>query len=209
VAVFEKGSLLLGRVAGVPVRLQWTALIGAWVFTGLRFDGVAWLCFFGVVLVHELGHALVVKAARCRPVKLELTGYGGLCHWRGDPSAIGRAAIAWGGVWAQLVLLAAAELYLHLAGWPRFGAGVQLAFAVTTSNAWMIAFNLVPIAPLDGAEAWTLPVLLGRALRRPAPSFGLPAPVPHDAADEAFERGEARDEVRAVASSLLDEARRS
>lgn len=208
VALFERGGITIGRIAQVPIRFHWTALLGAWVFTGFRFDPVAWGMFFGLVIAHELGHALVVKAVKARPTLIELTGYGGLCHWRGDPSPIGRAAIAWGGIWAQLVLLAAAEAYLFAFGMPRDFMAYRILGVLTYSNAWMIAFNLLPIPPLDGAEAWRLPILLGRSLRSADKAASLPAAPLHSGPDEAFEAGARRDEVKAIASSILDEARK-
>ena len=210
-ALLEHGGLVLGKVAGVQVRLHWTAVVGAYVFTGFRFDPVAWGCFFGLVFAHELGHALVVKACRATATAIELTGFGGLCYWRGDVSATGRAAIAWGGVWAQLVVLALAEAYWHFAQ-PRLDwNGWRVLLTLTSSNAWMAAFNLVPLAPLDGAEAWRLPVLLGRWLRGlvgGAPSETLVRPPVHDEAEEAFEAGERRNEVKGMVSQLLDDARK-
>jgi Zn-dependent protease len=209
-SLFERGSLTVGRIGGVPVRVHWTAPIGAYVFTGWRFDATAWLCFFGIVLAHEVGHALVVKAVRCRPVNIDLTGYGGLCYWRGDPTPIGRAAIAWGGVWAQLLLLALAEAYLAIFGMPYDFHGYQVLATLTSANVWMIAFNLMPLPPLDGAEAWRLPVLLGRALRAPPRSaVTMPAVRQDDRTDEAFEAGERRDEVQAMVNAMLDDARNS
>ncbi|MHB8874667.1 MAG: hypothetical protein ACYC8T_13340 [Myxococcaceae bacterium] len=211
-ALFERGSLSLGRIAGVAVRMHWTAPLGLFVFTGFRFDPVAWLCFLGVVLVHELGHALVVKACRATPVAIELTGFGGLCYWRGEVSPVGRAAIAWGGVWAQLVLLLAAEAHLWL-GPPLDDSGLRIISALTAGNAWMIAMNLLPLAPLDGAEAWRLPVLLGRGLRARLPGrrgTGLPriAPGGVNQDEAAFEAGERREEVEAIAQAILSEARK-
>ena len=207
-ALFERGGLKLGRIAGVPVRVNWTALVGAFVFTGFHFDPVTWLTFAGLVLAHELGHALVVKAAGATPTLIELTGYGGLCHWRGDVSPIGRAAIAWGGVWAQLLVLAAAEAWLYFNGLPRDFTAFRVLSALTLTNAWMIAINLLPIPPLDGAEAWRLPILLGRSLRRGPAAAVVPAAPAHSGHDDAFEAGARRDEVKAIVSNLLDEARK-
>ncbi len=207
VALFERGGMQVGRIAGVPVRLHWTALLGAFVFTGFRFDAVSWLTFAGLVLAHELGHALVVKAAGAKATAIELTGYGGVCRWRGDPSPIGRAAIAWGGIWAQLVVLAAVELWLQVGGMPRDYVAYRVIHTLTISNAYMIAFNLLPIPPLDGAEAWRLPILLGRSLRGGRAGTVMPAPA-GTAHDDEFEAGHRRDEVRAIVSNLLDEARK-
>jgi Zn-dependent protease len=130
-----------------------------------------------------------------------------VCHWQGDPSPIGRAAIAWGGIWAQLVVLAAVELWQQLGGMPRDYVMYRIVHTLTVSNAYMIAFNLLPIPPLDGAEAWRLPILLGRSLRSGPVSKVMPAPV-GTAHDEEFEAGHRRDEVRAIVSNLLDEARK-
>lgn len=207
-ALIQNGGIVIGRIAGVPIRLQWTALLGAFVFTGFRFDPWAWACFFGLVIAHECGHALVVKAAGGEATLIELTGFGGLCHWRGAVSPIGRAAIAWGGIWAQFVLLAVAEAYLYAAGPPSSYAGWQVLGTLTVSNAWMIALNLIPIPPLDGAEAWRLPVLLGRALRKGPEAPPLPVMPRANDADEAFEAGARRDEVKAIVSSLLEEAKK-
>jgi Zn-dependent protease len=51
----------------------------------------------------------------------------------------------------------------------------QLVRAFTVTNAWLIALNLLPIPPLDGAEAWKLGKLIRdrrrRAARRVAPNL--------------------------------------
>ncbi|MBI3182145.1 MAG: hypothetical protein HYZ28_08365 [Myxococcales bacterium] len=211
--LFERGRVRVGRVAGVAVRVHWTAPVGALVFCGFRFDPLLWFCFFGLVLLHEVGHALVVKACRAKAVAIDLTGFGGLCHWRGEVSAAGRAAIAWGGVWAQLALLAFIEAWLWISA-PRLGyLGREVVAFFTYSNAWMILLNLVPIAPLDGAEAWRLPVLLGRAVRSRLPGARarpllLTTLEQRDEAEEAVETGERGEEVKALVSSLLEAARK-
>ena len=195
------------------MRLHWTAPVGAFVFCGFAFDPFSWLLFFGLILLHELGHALVVKAVGGSPVEIMLTGFGGHCAWRGEVSPIGRAAIAWGGVWAQLLGLGAALIYLQLEGQPRTMWGWAIIAMLTARNTWLIALNLAPIPPLDGAEAWRLPILLGRALRfRLAGGASSPLlPVSTrtlDATDEAFESSDRRDEVKALVASMLDDARK-
>ncbi|MBK7863347.1 MAG: hypothetical protein IPJ65_33055 [Archangiaceae bacterium] len=208
-ALFERGGINLGKIADVSVRVHWSALIGAYVFTGFRYDAVEWACFFGLVLAHEVGHALVVKAAGAQATLIELTGYGGACHWGGAPSAIGRACIAWGGVWAQLLLLAGAEAWVFAVSMPRTYLAMRIYAALTVTNCWLIAVNLLPVPPLDGAEAWRLPILLGRALRRArSPDVVLPPPPQVEHHDEAFEAGARREEVAGIVNGLLDEARK-
>jgi len=161
----------LGRVRGVPVRLHWSALLGAVFFSGLRFAPGAWLGFVVVILVHELGHAFVVKATRQRVHGVDIHGFGGECHWSGNATPLQKSLIAWGGVAAQLVLFAVA-MVVKLAIAPALAPtllGFFLAdffYALTWSSLMLAALNLLPIPPLDGAQAWKLPGLLRDAWRR-------------------------------------------
>lgn len=195
----------LGRV---PVRLHWSVLLGLLVFSGFRFDPVGWLGVLGLILVHEAGHALVVKRAGGRATAIELTGFGGLCRWEGDVSPTGRAAIAWGGVWGQLVVLAVAVSLGALGVQPESAFGWRLLSIATDSNVWMIAFNLLPVSPLDGAEAWRLPLLLGRRVRARLSGHRDVAHEPAEPADDFAHDSPEADRARALASELLDAARR-
>ncbi len=208
----ENGSLLLGRLMGVPVRIHWTAPVGAFVFTGMSFVPERWAAFFALILLHEMGHALVVKAVRAEATGVELTGYGGYCQWRGDVSPVGRAAIAWGGVWAQMLLLLCAEAYVRLVGWPGTALGHVAVSTALGANLSMIVFNLVPLPPLDGSEAWPLPYLLGQRLRARLSGRGggisaTPAVLsePEHEDDVPADR---QTEVEALVSSMLEEAKK-
>lgn len=154
------GWWTVARLSGVPVRIHWSALLGALFFTGLRFAPGAWLGFVLVILAHELGHALVVLRTGQRLVAVDVHGLGGVCQWTGSATPIQRALIAWGGVAAQLVL-ALVALPLGWALGPQLGAfGLDLFHALTISSLWLAALNLLPFGPFDGAEAWKLPGLL-------------------------------------------------
>ncbi len=199
--VFERGFFNLGRISGVPVRLHWTAPLGAWFFSGLSFDPAAILCFLGVVLVHELGHALMVKLSGARVVGIELTGYGGVCRWQGDPPVLARGRIAWGGVWAQLALAAVVAVF-----WELGGPGQSLRPLLVDRNLGMALFNLLPVPPLDGFEAWQLPFKWGRQVRarltgRPADFEPLTAPPVEDFGDHQAQ-------AKQIADALLAQARR-
>ena len=114
---------------------------------------------------------------------------------------------AWGGSYLAVV---AALIAVVLAAW-LYTTGSQptrVLYTLTYSNAWMIALNLLPIPPLDGAEAWRLPILLGRSLRKGPVQIVMPPPPEHGARDEDFEAGHRRDEVKAIVSNLLDDARK-
>ncbi len=156
------GYLTLGRWRQAPVRVHWTLPLGALVFGQGRFAPGFWLGFFLLVFIHELGHAALVRRYRHSVVSIDIHAFGGACRWSGDPTAIDRARIAWGGVLAQAIAFGFASAALALAGPPDGVFGAELARAFTTTNIWLIAINLIPVAPLDGAEAWKLPGLLAR-----------------------------------------------
>lgn len=156
----------LGRVGGTPVRLHWSVLLGAVIFSGFRFAPGAWLGFVLVILVHELGHMVVVKLARQRALGIDIHGLGGECQWAGNATPMQRAAIAWGGVWGQLALFALALPLSYVVGAQLGQFGLDLFYALTWGSLFIAAINLLPFPPLDGAEAWRLPPMLYRRLRR-------------------------------------------
>src|SRR5207302_3595691 len=75
-----------------------------------------------------------------------------------------RAMIAFGGVWAQ-GLLALAAYAFALASPPQTQLGLDLFEMFTRYNMYNAAFNLVPVPPLDGSQAWKLFPLLWKRLR--------------------------------------------
>ncbi len=160
------GYLTLARWRGVAVRFHWTVPLGAFLLGGMRFDPPFWLGFLVLILVHELGHALVVRACRQRVLAVDVHGAGGLCRWAGTVSPMQRAAIAWGGVWAQMALAAGVMLFTEVHGPPATRLGATLDEVFVDRNLWLIALNLLPFAPLDGAQAWALPGLLFDRARR-------------------------------------------
>lgn len=161
-AAFTRGYLRIGRWRGAPLLLHWTLVLGALFFGGFRFAPAFWFGFFGLVLLHELGHAYFVRRFKQRLLSVEVHGLGGLCTWAGKVSPIRRAVIAWGGVVAQALVYLGAQLYIAVEGTPGTAAGAEVLFVATSTNLWIIAFNLIPIRPLDGAEAWPLFGLLWR-----------------------------------------------
>jgi Zn-dependent protease len=172
----KNGYLTLGRWGGAPVRTHWTLPLAAFIFGQARFVPGFWVGFFLVVFIHEVGHALVVRRFRHKVISIDIHGLGGLCRWAGDATAIQRATIAWGGVNAQAVALLVAVVAMMLFGRPLTDFGAQLANAFTVGNAWLIGINLIPVPPLDGAEAWRLPRLLrDRRRRRTAAPAGAPS----------------------------------
>lgn len=176
--MFERGYLTIARFRGAPVRVHWSTPLGALVFTRFMFLPGAWLGFFLIVLLHEVGHAVLVRAARLQVVSIDVLGFGGLCRWYGVPSPRWRATIAWGGVLAQSLLLVGTLIVSFVS--PPMGSAfvAQLLDTFLWTNVFIIAINLLPIAPLDGAEAW--PLLGMMRDHRPKPRAAAPrAPKKH------------------------------
>lgn len=163
--MFRSGYLTVAHLGGIPIRLHWSIPVAALVFGRFRFVPGFWIGFFCVVLLHELGHAYLVRRYRLNVEAVEIHGLGGVCRYSGYPSPIERSIIAWGGVLAQAMLLVATYVFLWTAGAPTSSFGADLVHAFTMGNLIIAGINLLPIPPLDGAEAWKLFGLL-RAGRR-------------------------------------------
>lgn len=149
----RSGNLTVGYVWNAPVRVHWSVLIGLVLFGGFRPG--AWIGFLVVILAHELGHAVLVRRSGLRVVAVSLHAIGGECQWLGEPTSRSRMLIAWGGVAGQFVLFGFAHALMRLIPGIFSGSfGDPLGRVVFQSNVVMAAFNLLPVAPLDGAEAW-------------------------------------------------------
>jgi Zn-dependent protease len=165
--MFDTGYLTLLKLGRrrVPVRIHWTAPIAAWLMTGRGLYPVRWLTFLVLILCHELGHAFMVRLARAHVLSIDLTAIGGQCSWSGHASRYQRAYIASGGVLAQALLFVAAQLVFAFRLRP-FGVHTFAVLDVLTEANLVIAgLNLLPVKPLDGAEAWSVIPLSLKRLR--------------------------------------------
>lgn len=160
------GFLTLWSHRRIVVRMHWTAPLSAFLFGRMRYAPGFWLGFLVVILVHELGHALVVRACGARVRYVDLHGAGGDCTWDGEVTPTKRALIAWGGVLAQLFLFGVVLAWLDVAT-PALGEfAAEFVGACTWSSLWLAAFNLIPARTLDGVEAWKIVPLAWGAWKR-------------------------------------------
>lgn len=168
-AVFKKGYLRAGKIRGARLWLHWSLPLGALVLGRFEFVPVFWLAFMFLIVIHEFGHAACVWYYRQKVTLVELHGLGGACHWDGYVTPLQRSVIAWGGIMGQMVALIVWLIVRLAAGPPTTDWGYQLSYAFFEGNLFLMAFNLIPIRPLDGAEAWKSLGLLkerGAARRR-------------------------------------------
>ncbi len=165
----ERAGITLGSAFGAKIILSWWFFVAALVFGRHSFSLAFLFNFWLLILLHELGHAVVVHTFGHRVIEINVHGLGGFCRWSGYASAYQVTLIAWGGVLAQLCALVAVVLLQVVAP----GLAAQLPSAVFQVFIWdsllIMGLNLLPIEPLDGARAWAIvPRILKRARRKTA-----------------------------------------
>lgn len=161
--MFSTGYYTIGRVRGAPIKVHWSAPLGAVAFTGFSFSPGLWAGFLLLVVLHELGHAALVRRYGHQVTAVRVHAFGGDCSFSGDVTRAEDATIAWGGVLVQAALWIAATIALLVAGPPSSPILASLAVTFTTVNARSMLFNLLPIPPLDGSRAWPLLPMLWEA----------------------------------------------
>jgi Zn-dependent protease len=157
-------GLGLGRVLGVPVRLDLSWFLGLGVLVALSRElwapavagaaavllslGFA-LAFFGCVLVHELAHAVVARAVGVPTAEIRLFVFGGVARITGEPpDPGGEALVAMAGPLVSVLLAG----LLNLASWRVPGPGGDLLALLFLGNLVVAGFNLLPGFPLDGGR---------------------------------------------------------
>jgi Zn-dependent protease len=175
-------SIRFGRIVGIPVGANWSALLiallFAWSLGGellpAQVPGLApaayWLAgaagaglFLASLLAHEIGHALVARRAGLRVRGITLWLLGGVAQLEDEPASPGdelRVAIV--GPAISLALAGAfgvAAAALSVVGAPALL--VVVAAWLALGNVALGVFNLLPAAPLDGGR-----VLRGLLWRR-------------------------------------------
>ncbi len=140
----------LGRVLGVDIYLNpfFLALLALFFVAGVLDRG---LVAFGVVLVHEMAHALVAHRLGISSNEVELLPFGGVARagteLQVDPVRETYTALA--GPASNLVMIA---LCVALKNYGLWHADLSLFFL--QCNLLMVAFNLLPALPLDGGRIY-------------------------------------------------------
>ncbi len=174
-----RGSLSLGRILGIPIRLHaswfliaalitWTLAAGYFPQEYPGWDpAVYWptgiitaLLFFASVLIHELGHSVLALREKVPVRSITLFIFGGVAQIGREPPTAGaefRIAVA-----GPLSSLGLAAVFGGLGA--ALGDNVALAAMLAylgRINLLLAAFNMVPGFPLDGgrvlrAALWSL-----------------------------------------------------
>jgi Zn-dependent protease len=165
-----KSTFRLGRIAGIPIGVNWTWLLVfaflVWSLASSVFPDTnpglstaeyagmgiaAALLFFGSLLLHELGHAVQARREGVQIDGITLWIFGGVARLRGTfPSAGAEFRIAIAGPIVTAVLAGA---FVGLVALTHFGTAVDGMFAwLGYINLLLLAFNLLPALPLDGGR---------------------------------------------------------
>jgi Zn-dependent protease len=172
----RSGSIRLFSWSGIDVFLHWSwFLIALYEIRGGlgRYSSVGWniaeyLALFVIVTMHEFGHALACRQVGGFANRIVLWPMGGVAYVDPPPRP---GATLWSIAAGPLVNVALFPiLWLvrgsRIAGLPGTQHDLFLLLkAVYDINLWLLAFNILPIYPLDGGQILRslLWYVLGRA----------------------------------------------
>jgi membrane-associated protease RseP (regulator of RpoE activity) len=138
------------------------------------------LCsYFGIIFLHEAGHAYFAKRLGYRSFDVYLGAFHGLCRYEAPRSKKDESIIAWGGVAAQIAIAMPLIVVAHftsISEVPGFGPVVVF---LGYFSAMIAIINLAPTPALDGGKAWSLiPILLAERRRPKSKSNVTKGPWP-------------------------------
>ncbi|HZI51151.1 MAG TPA: site-2 protease family protein [Terriglobia bacterium] len=170
-------GIRLARIAGITVFLHWSWFLVAIYEISLRrnYSSYVWnvleyLALFGIVTLHEFGHALACRQVGGRADQIMLWPLGGVAYVSPPPRP---GATLWSIVAGPLVNVLLIPIFLPLLIVVAFRADpsaprsnvAEFIVALNGINIVLLVFNLLPIYPLDGGKIlWALLwYVLGRA----------------------------------------------
>lgn len=146
-------------------------LIGALILLlGWRYPLISlakMVSYFLIILTHECGHMVAAQRKGCYVSSIELYPFWGVTNFSEPYSRLDHCVIAWAGVVAQAIVALPLIAWVELFGYTRLDAVNEILNVLGFYSIVIAAFNLFPIAPLDGKIAWGLfPALLKRKSSR-------------------------------------------
>jgi Zn-dependent protease len=160
------GSLKLGKILGIPVRLHWTMLFLVMLLSwggglvGLVAGLASLVLLFASIVAHELAHALAARRYGIATNEILLMPLGGVAKIAGEPAnGAQEVVIALAGPAMSLALAALAAIGVVLTG--PIPLLHQPLVALASANLMLGLFNLLPAFPMDGGR-----VLRGLLRRR-------------------------------------------
>ncbi|MEM9419923.1 MAG: M50 family metallopeptidase [Planctomycetota bacterium] len=155
-----QGSFRLFGFRGIDVFVHWSWFIAAYIlftYTGGRTTGdlisfmLIYSSLFGIIVLHEFGHALACRSVGGEAKHIVLWPLGGVAFVN-PPARPG--AVLWSIAAGPLVNLVLVPvffgLYLFSGGFPEWLQNYLLIMG--SINTALLVFNMLPIYPLDGGQ---------------------------------------------------------
>jgi Zn-dependent protease len=153
------------RVLGAAVYLHWSVLVVIAILGLVSIESpihaaVAIASYLAVVVIHELGHALVASRLGYEVTEVRIGFLHGCCEHEMPDTLLDHVWIAWGGVLAQLAIAIPVLVIGSLT------EGIDLGYLSPTIaflgyfNLLVALLNLAPGPGMDGQIAWRVVPLL-------------------------------------------------
>lgn len=155
-------NIRLGSLAGVPIQLHWTLVIGFGYIIGLAFANHGWFegiqlgvlltGIFASITAHEYGHVFAARKYGIKTLKILLTPIGGMALMnKAADNPNHQIIVSAAGPLVSILLLIFFVLLdlIILVGTGHKNTIVNTLVAV---NFILFAFNMLPIYPLDGGQ---------------------------------------------------------
>lgn len=149
----------IGRIRGSDLYIHWTVfVVAAVILSGVvrhpTLTVVGLAAYWGVLLLHEIGHLFAAQRLGCTVFSVELYPIFGVTRFDTPWSRLDHCLIAWAGVAAQCIVAVPLVVWGSVFGYTRFNV-VNMLLAILGYFSLVTAFfNLLPVPPLDGATAW-------------------------------------------------------
>jgi Zn-dependent protease len=147
------------RVLGARVYLHWSviAVVGLLAFMSFQSPlhaAVSIASYLGVIIIHELGHALMARRLGYEVDAIRIAFLHGCCEYEAPHTELDDVLIAWAGVLAQFVV--AVPVLIIATAFERYDFGYAAPAVVFLGyfNLLVALVNLAPAPGLDGKTAW-------------------------------------------------------
>jgi Zn-dependent protease len=152
-------KIKLFEIFGVPFLVHWSLPLGSFFICYMFTYDVSKsfyisLTYIFLITAHELGHAIAIMSLRFSLNKVELFGFGGVCHCETMPTKRTDGLIMYSsGVLAQLSILIITLIYLKLYGHPTGMVWKDIVFTLVYINSILIVLNLIPSKLSNGFDS--------------------------------------------------------
>src|SRR5256885_182025 len=157
----KSGAFRIFSIAGIDVYLHWTWFLVAMImlqnpigkYNSPIWNAIEYLSLFGIVLLHEFGHALACRQVGGRADTIMLWPLGGVAFVSPPPRP---GAVLWSiaaGPLVNVILIPVTFLPMLFLRGENVASDLQEYLRhLATINLVLLVFNMLPVYPLDGGQ---------------------------------------------------------